>query len=130
MKNFFWFFGSMIFIGSLCFMMGSAYKEDKLKIVISDLQKRDVSRFISDNSQRNLEGYVLDIPEEFSQLTDYDDDKLDLLFGYRDDAGDYHLGFTGKQIDRDSLHLDEMDTDDHSELQPIKNDIATPISYK
>jgi hypothetical protein len=129
---FFYFFGSMLFVGSLCFIMGKAYNHDKDIKLIETLQQRDVSNYINDGAEGYLDGNLIDIPDEISTVSWYDDPEFDLMFVYKDDAGDIHLGFTGKTISRDSLHLDEMDTREHGELQPITqtSDIAAPISYK
>lgn len=129
---FIYFFGSMLFIGSLCFMMGKAYNHDKDIKLIQSLQQRDVSHYIVDGSEQYLDSQMIDIPDEISTVSWYDDPEFDLMFVFKDDAGDIHLGFTGKTISRDSLHFDDMNTDDHSELQPFKktSDIATPLSYK
>lgn len=129
---FIYFFVSILFICTLCFIMGKAYNHDKDIMLIKTLQQRDVSHYIIDGSEEYLDGNLIDLPNELSTVSWYDDTNIDLLFAYKDDAGDIHIGFTGKSIPRDSLHFDEMDTRDHSELQPITqaNDITTPVLYK
>jgi len=117
-----------IFIISIGFMIGKGYQHQKDEKIINQLSN-DVNSmlapedFFVDSSYQYLEGHRLDLPDEISEVSWYDDKEIDLMAVYIDDGGDIHLGFTGKTIPRsqfvgnkeDSLNLIE----EHSELTTL-----------
>jgi hypothetical protein len=116
---------TMVFIGVMFYIADISNKEREHRKELYSLKCFNPEDFFTDTSYQYLEGYRLDIPNEISTLSHYDDREFDLLVAYVDDGGDIHLGFTGKTIKReeylngrDSLHFIE----EHSQLAGSVND--------
>jgi len=119
---------AITFLICIGFLVGKGYQYQQDEKVINQLSN-DVNSmlapedFFVDSSYQYLEGHRLDIPDEISQVSWYDDKNIDLMAVFIDDGGDIHLGYTGKTIPRnlflgnreDSLNLIE----EHSELTTL-----------
>jgi len=96
---------SAFFLMSFAFVMGAGYKDQEWKAEIYTWDYFDPNDFYADSSWNYQEGYKLNLPEELRTMAWYNDDHVDLLYGFIDSTGNIQLGFTGKTMSQDSLLL-------------------------
>lgn len=113
--------GSLLFLFAIGFFTGKGYEQkqneqrmDKLANVINTWQTPN-DLFV-DSSFKYLDGHRLDIPDEISEVSWYDDEELDLIAAFIDDGGDIHFAFTGKTIPRETILNQDSLENNHSEL--------------
>jgi hypothetical protein len=112
--------GAVVLIAFSSFMIGYCYKEsqvvkDQMKIVENTAQTLFADTCYKFLKDKDGFAWKLDIPEEITEVSSYDEPELDLLYAFRDDGGDIHIRLTKWRASRASLGIIDPPQDDPEE---------------